>query len=177
MRLCFNMFLCVFAAISLTHSSLFLTFPLPTHHPQQISSVAACSENSITNAKTHGIYSFFRWMIFSKTYQLRSLFGPILVGVPPQKKNIFFQNTRVVNQHGDHNSQIRRVVPLNKLNFWNHPSCDHHFLGSVVQKTIQVQHIYLFVGAQVVHHSQRRLYWSVVLTGVSWQRGYVTTRT
>ena len=174
MRLCFNMFLCVFAAISLTHSWLFLTVPFPTHHPPTNSSVAACSENSISNAKTPWYVELFQWMILSKTYQLRSLFGPIFVKVPP---HVFFQNTLVVNQHGDHNSQIRRVVPLNKLNFWNHPSCDHHFLGSMVQKTIQVQHIYLLVGAQVVHHSQRRLYWSVVLTGVSWQRGYVITRT
>lgn len=165
MRLCFNMFLCVFAAISLTHSSLFLTFPLPTHQPPTNSSVAACSENSITNANIHGIYSFSSEWFLAKHINFGVWLVQYLLGFP-LKILYVFQNTLVVNQHGDHNSQIRRVVPLNKLNFWNHPSCDHHFLGSVVQKTIQVQHIYLFVGAQVVHHSQRRLYWSVVLTGV-----------
>ena len=130
MRLCFNMFLCVFAAISLTHSWLFLTVPFLHITPNKFERCSLQRKQHI-KCKNPWYVELFQWMILSKTYQLRSLFGPMFVKVPP---HVFFQNTLVVNQHGDHNSQIRRVVPLNKLNFWNHPSCDHHFLGSMVQK-------------------------------------------
>lgn len=85
---------CVFLRLYHSHTHHCSWRSLSLHiNPQQISSVAACSENSITNAKTHGIYRFSSECFLAKHINFGVCLVQYLLGFP--LKILFFSKTRL----------------------------------------------------------------------------------